>query len=124
MIFQRRLRRTDAVHLHISHFPWPPCHGSLRGRSTRSKVKAFSLAELADYAAFVSLANPAADGDAPADSLLAVFDHARTPGTEFALTDHDRTFLAGLYGSAANQGGMLQRSASVRGMRKATALDH
>jgi hypothetical protein len=87
------------------------------------KVKEFSLAELADYVALAALTNPNPDSNAPAESVLSMFDHARAPGTQYALTDRDRAFLAGLYESSADHSGRFQRNAIVRSMAKASASD-
>ena len=88
------------------------------------KVAGFSLAEVTDYVALAALANPAPDAQAPAESILSMFDRPREPGTQYALTDNDRAFLTGLYESGADLSGEHQRNAIIRSMAQAPPPSH
>lgn len=78
-----------------------------------TQLQGVSVSELSDYVAMVALTNPNDRPDAYPNSVLALFDGPAMPGTAFALTDFDRTFLASLYHepvdrSAAQQQQMLK----------------
>jgi hypothetical protein len=81
------------------------------------QIAGFSIGELSDYVALVALSNPP-DTRESSRSILSMFSSPRPAGSYFQLTDYDRSFLAGLYGSPLDSGAQGQRSAIVSRMRK------
>jgi hypothetical protein len=79
-------------------------------------IGGFSLGEIADYVAFVLLANPAPGGPWPASSILSMFDRDRAPGGRFALTDSDHAFLDGLYRTRPDAPSTSQRASIANRM--------
>ncbi len=82
------------------------------------QVRRFNLGEVSDYVAFVVLGNPPLGGQAPATSILSMFERERPAESSFRLTDHDRTYLAGLYRTRTDGLGKQQRSAIANYMDK------
>jgi hypothetical protein len=83
------------------------------------KVEGRTLGEISDYVGLVALSNPPLDKGPRPNSILGMFDEPRTIGAPAAaLTDFDRTFLAGLYRAPIDMGANAQRIAIERQMRK------
>ena len=82
------------------------------------RIGGINLGELSDYVAMVALSNPPADVRARSSSILSMNEESRVPGTHYQLTDYDRSFLSGLYGSAIDGSGREQRSSIVRRMKR------
>lgn len=83
------------------------------------QVEGRTLGELSDYVALVSLTNPPLGTGRRPNSILAMFDEPRAAGAPpYALTDFDRTFVAGLYRAPIDMGINAQRIAIERQMRK------
>jgi len=82
------------------------------------KIGGFSLGELSDYVALVALSNPRSDARESSKSILSMFESPRVPGETYQLTDYDRSFLSGLYGSAMDRSATEQRASIVSRMKK------
>lgn len=82
------------------------------------QVSGFSLGEVSDYVSFIVLGNPPLGGRSPVTSILSMFERERPAGSSFMLTDHDRTYLAGLYRTRTDGLGKQQRSAVVNYMNR------
>lgn len=75
----------------------------------------FSIGELSDYVAMVALANPR-PGAREQASILSMFDRPRPADGPFAMTQSDRSYLAGLYRSNPYQSAQAQRASIERHM--------
>jgi hypothetical protein len=82
------------------------------------QIGGFSLGEFSDYVALVLLSSPPPGGRPPSASILSMFETSRPAGAQFALTEYDRLFLAGLYESPTNATASQQRAAIVSRMRR------
>jgi hypothetical protein len=82
------------------------------------QVNRFYLGELSDYVSLVVLGNPPLGGQSPPTSILSMFERERPTGSNFQLTDHDRSYLAGLYRTRTDGLGRQQRSAIANYMDK------
>lgn len=85
-----------------------------------AKLSGIKWAQLADYLAMVTLAQPAIDADFSGyDSIMAMFAarDAKRPGAP-GLTLADRAFLTGLYKTAANLSPAQQRGVIADAVRK------
>jgi hypothetical protein len=82
------------------------------------QIAGFWIGELSDYVALVALSNPPLDRRKSTNSVLSMFEGPRTPGPPFELTQYDRSFLAGLYGSSMNQSAKVQRQAIMSRTKK------
>ena len=85
------------------------------------QIAGFSLGELADYLAMVALANPRPGANHEEQSVLSMFDRPRPADGPFALTETDRSFLAGLYRMNPYLSAQSQRESIERHMRRAGA---
>lgn len=83
-----------------------------------TKIHGYGIDEVSDYLAAVALGNPPMRTGRPRDSVLSMFEAPRPAGRSFALTDSDRSLLAGLYASPTNLAAKAQRSAIAAHMRR------
>jgi hypothetical protein len=82
------------------------------------QIGGLTIGELSDYVAVVALSNPPMVGSKPSASILSMFGTTRDPSSPFALTNYDRSFLKGLYGSTLDQSAKVQRQTIVSHMKK------
>ncbi len=82
------------------------------------RLPGYSLGELSDYLALVTLSNPPSERQPPPDSILSMFDRPRPPGAQYELTQYDRAFLAGLYKVPLDQRARSQQTSIVSRMNK------
>ncbi|MEO7864337.1 MAG: hypothetical protein ABIR63_00480 [Sphingomicrobium sp.] len=83
------------------------------------RLAGISLGELADYVTFVGLSNPRQAAKNPSNSILSLFDSAPVPGAPLAMTNRDKSFLAGLYRTQMNASAASQKSAIANAIREA-----